>query len=222
MSDTPTIEVLEHHREEVEATGADLSVVLSDAKFFSGNAALQQAGEVRKLVEALVASGIAETDLGIASVRVNASKGMLVKSSSATYVLAVRCREPNKVASVIDALATVKNCSLGHVTWRYDVPDSVRQGWLATCVKRARGAADAMAAALGTRITYVYRVADETYGASAMRRHQHDGYGYDGIELAAPGSAMKRMRVEDTLEGMELAPKEERLVKVRVWFAIAA
>lgn len=222
MSDTPVIEVLEHHREEVEATGADLSIVLADAKFFSGTAALQQAGEVSKLVEALVGSGIAEKDVGIASVRVKASKGVLLKSSSATYVLAVRCRDPNKVAAVIDAVAAVKNSSLGNVTWRYDVPDGVRQGWLATCVKRARGAADAMAAALGSRITHVHRVADETYGASASRREVHDG-GYDMASYGgAPGAMMQRMRVEDALEGMELAPKQERTVKVRVWFAIAA
>lgn len=218
MSDnTPVIEVLEMHREEVAATGADVSVLLADAKFFSGNAALQQAGEVRKLVEALVAAGVAESDVGIESVRVTAGKGMLLRTSSASYVLAVRCREPNKVSAVIDALAAVKNSSLSNVTWRYDVSDSVRQGWLATCVQRARGSADAMAKALGTQVKGVHRIVDETYGSPSSRLPGHDDYSYRAGS-AAPG--MKRMRVEDTLEGIELAPKEEKVVRVRVWFAI--
>lgn len=214
---TPVIEVVEQHHTEVAATGADVALTLSEAKFFSGTAALQQAGEVRKLVEALVAVGIAETDVGIASVHVKTSKGMLLKSSSATYGVSVRCREPNKVAAVIDAIAGVKNCTLGHVAWRYEVPDSVRNGWLATCVQKARGAADAMAQALGAHVSYVYRVVDETMGPSPLTAPRG---GYEDMEY---GSAprMRMQRVADTLEGLELAPKEDRKVRVRVWFAIA-
>ncbi len=219
MSDTPVIEVLEMHREEVPATGADVSILLADAKFFSGNAALQQAGEVRKLVETLVAAGVAESDVGIESVRVTATKGMLLRSSSATYVLAVRCREPNKVAAVIDALASVKNSGLSNVTWRYDVPDSVRQEWLAICVRRARGAAEAMAKALGTEIKGVHRVVDETYGSPSSRHDPGADFGYRGAGSAFPST--KRARVEDALEGVELAPKEEKIMRVRVWFSIA-
>jgi len=78
------IEVVETVTEEVSATGAEVRIRLSGAKYFSGSAALEQASEVRKLVEALTAAVLAASDLGIASVRVDTSKGLSPRSQASS------------------------------------------------------------------------------------------------------------------------------------------
>jgi uncharacterized protein YggE len=215
MADTNLIEVVELHHEDVKATGADLSITLADAKYFRGIAALTQAGEVRKLVEALVANRIAEADIGIESVHAQTSKGVLLKSSSATYTIGVRCREPNQVAAVLDAVTGLKNTFVQAPRWRYDVPDATRNRWLATCLLRAKGAAEAMAQALGMKISSVHRVVDETYAPAAPQSPVHYADG------AAPMARARTSSVESVFEGMDLAPTEERVTRVRAWFAMA-
>jgi len=213
------IEVVEEVTEEIAATGADVRAIVGGARFVAGEAALQQAVEVRKLIDALAAAGIAEKDVGIESVRVSTSKGALLKSSSATYVLAVRCREPKLVAEAIDAVAAQKNCKLDGVTWRYDVPESIRHEWLARCVRKAKAAADAIAGALGARVSGAHKIIDDTHGKSPQSFAPRGGYGgYDG---STPIRAMKQ-RVADALDDLELAPKQEQTVRVRAWFAIAS
>ncbi len=169
----------------------------------------------------LIAVGIGEKDVGIESVRVSTSKGVLLKSSSATYGLAVRCREPKLVAEAIDAVASQKNCVLNGVEWRYDVPDETRHEWLARCVRKAKAAADAMAGALGARVSSASKIIDETHGPSPNSVMLRGGFGGGGYDGSAPGSAMKR-RVADSLESLELAPKQEQTVRVRAWFAISS
>ena len=213
------IEVFESIEEDVAATGADLRITISGARYFAGEAALQQAQEVRRVIDALVAAGIAETDIGIASVRVDTTKGVVLRSSSATYQLAVRCRDTALVAGAIDATSGQKNLVLNQVIWRYDVAESWRHTWLARAVKQAKAAADAMADAAGKTVSHPHRIVDETHGPSSDRnwRGSVPGAGSDdGYGLA---SKMRR-RVVDALENLELAPKQTQVVKVRAWFVI--
>lgn len=213
------IEVFESIDEDVSATGADLRITISGARYFAGEAALQQAQEVRKVIDALVAAGIAEADVGIASVRVDTTKGVVLRSSSATYQLAVRCRDTARVAGAIDATSGQKNLVLNQVTWRYDIDDSIRHGWLGRAVRQAKAAADAMAEAAGKKVSHPHRIVDETHTPSADRhwRGTAPGAGSDGAY--ALGSKMQR-RVVDALENLELAPKQTQTVKVRAWFVI--
>ena len=162
---------------------------------------------------------------GYASVRVDISKGISLRSSSATYDILVKCRDVKLVPAVIDAAATVgKNCALHGVTWLYEVPDAIKNGWLAKAVQQARAAAAAMAEAAGVKLGAPHRIVDESHGPSQERhvlRGAPGGYGGGASDLYAT-SVMRKRSVADSLENLELAPKESRLVTVRAFFAVAS
>ena len=214
------IEVVETVTEEVSATGAEVRIRLSGAKYFSGSAALEQASEVRKLVDALTAAGLAASDLGIASVRVDTSKSLSLHTPSATYEVLVKCRDPKQVPLVIDAASTVgKTCALHGVVWLSEVPEAIENGWLAKAVRQARDAATAIVEAASVKLGAQHRIVDETHDPSQERRPPGEPRGYGGGSLDS-GSMMRNRSVADRLENLELAPKESRRVSVRASFEV--
>jgi len=81
--DTITIETLE--KADVFADSVDLYTKIKGKSFFNGDEAFKKAREVRDLVEELTSFGILEGDILLESVHAHASKGIIGKSSSATY-----------------------------------------------------------------------------------------------------------------------------------------
>ena len=69
----------------------DLHVTVKGSSVVSGDAALKKAKEVNQLVEALISLGVKEDAVKLQGVNIETSSGVLVKSSSASYRLRIRC-----------------------------------------------------------------------------------------------------------------------------------
>ena len=210
MSDVPTIDVSEEYTGEVPASGATLMLSIQSSRLFTGNAALTEAAEVRKLVDALAVAAVGPKDVELANVHVDVNKGMFTTSSSATYTLRIKCTDAARLPAVLDAIAQQKHCTLSNVDWNFDGVTARRAEWLAICAERAKTKADAIARAVGCELTGLERITEE--GAERVA-HEH----------AVPG-AMLRARastsVASELGGLELAPTRSVKVRLRASFRV--
>jgi uncharacterized protein YggE len=156
-----TIKVSAFHREEVSATHADLHVTIKGSSVISGDTALKKAKEVNQLVEALVNLGVKEDAIRLEGVNIETSSGVLVKSSSASYRLKIRCEKLDQFAEMLDVLASQKNASLDYVKWKYD-DDMVRESMLNSAIKKAKSKAQHVAGSLGVKLLGVYDFTETT------------------------------------------------------------
>jgi uncharacterized protein YggE len=217
MSDPPTLEVTERVWDEVPAAHARLFVVVEGSRLFTGNAALEQAAEVRALVEALRPAGVGAGDVQLLGVAAHVTSGLLGKSSSGRYTLAIRCRDVARLPACLDAITAQKACSLTHTEWDHGpAADARRAGWLREAIDRARAKAEAMAAALGAPLAGVRSVTERTLGDpryADVQTHLH--------ALAAPGSmARGRTMAMAAPDFTDLAPSARMGVEVRVVYAL--
>src|ERR1051325_3106211 len=88
-----TIKVSALHREEIFASHANLYVTVKGSSLVSGNEAMKKAKEVSQLVEALTQFGLSSDTIQLQGVRLEASSGALLKSSSAMYHLKVKTQK---------------------------------------------------------------------------------------------------------------------------------
>jgi uncharacterized protein YggE len=150
-----TIKATAFDREEVSATHADLHVTVKGSSLVNGDAALKKAKEVNQLVEALVSLGVKEDAVRLQGVHVETSSGVLVKSSSASYRLKIRCEKLDQFAEMLDVIASQKNVSLDYVKWLYD-DDAIRESMLDQVIEKAKNKAQHIADALGVKLLGVY------------------------------------------------------------------
>jgi len=146
-----TIKVTAFHREEVSATHADLHVTVKGSSVVSGDAALKKAKEVNQLVEALISLGLKEDIFKLQGVHLETSSGVLVKSSSASYRLKIRCEKLDQFAEILDVIASQKNVSLDRVEWKYD-DDAVRERGLNLAIENAKRKAQVIADSFGVKL----------------------------------------------------------------------
>jgi uncharacterized protein YggE len=207
----PTIDVAEEFSGEVPASGAKLHVSIHGSRLFTGNAAFTEAAEVRKLVDALAGTGIGTKDVELANVHVDVNKGVFTTSSSATYSVRIKCSDPARLPSILDAVAQQKHCLLQTIEWSFDGVTTLRAEWLAICAERAKAKAAAIAAAVGLQLAGVERISEDT----PERIDQ---------ERVAPGTTMLRSRssatVASELGGLELAPSRPMTVRLRASFRV--
>ena len=146
-----TIKVTAFHREEISATRADLHVAVKGSSVVSGDTALKKAKEVNQLVEALTSLGVKEEAVKLQGVHVETSSGVLVKSSSASYRLKIRCEKLEQFAEMLDVIASQKNASLDRVEWKYD-DDAARERGLNLAIENARQKAQVIADSFGVKL----------------------------------------------------------------------
>ncbi|OGQ88836.1 MAG: hypothetical protein A2289_20805 [Deltaproteobacteria bacterium RIFOXYA12_FULL_58_15] len=223
MEKPATIQVVEQFFGRVPATAAKLLVSVSGERLFTGRAALKEAVEVRKLIDEVREHGVAEKDVGLESLSVDVSKGLITKSSSAKYLLGIWCQDISQIPAMLDVISKQKNCKLSHIEWDYDGHEATKQEWLKTCVERARAKATAMCAGLGVSLGPVYQVSTEPLGDKKLDADNY--YGAPGAVLSCESSDLevrRRATVADTLSGTELAPNKDMGVRVTISFKISA
>lgn len=157
-----TIHISTSHREEIFSTHADLFVTVRGSSVISGNEAMKKAKEVSALVDELTRAGVAAEDIHLEGVHVETSSGVLLKSSSATYRLRVRCEKLEKLPELLDIVASQKNAALESIGWKYPEEESRARG-LEAAIAAAKSKAEKVASALGVQLLGVYAFTENTF-----------------------------------------------------------
>lgn len=210
MSEPAILKVHEEEHDEVPPSDALLHFTVSGSKLYTGSAALTQAAEVRKLAEQLEARGVSRNLIALEGVVLHTSKGLLMKSSSATYRVRVRVAL-EKLPDVLDAVPELKGCTMTQLAWRYDGAAKLKQKWLATCVTRAREKAAVIARAAGCELDGIESVREIAESAEPLR--------VPGAMLEIP-AVRSRGSIAEELAGIELGPTRRMGVRVEVGFRL--
>ena len=157
-----TIKVSATHREEIFASHANLYVTVKGASMVSGNEAMKKAGEVSQLVEALTRFGLGPDAIQLHGVRLEATSGALLKSSSAIYHLKVKTEKLDQLAGLLDIIAEQKNTNLERIEWRYP-EDEARERGLDSAIAKGKSKAEKVAAAMGVKLLGIYDFMENTF-----------------------------------------------------------
>jgi uncharacterized protein YggE len=166
-----TIRIAAMQREEVPATHADLFVTVKGSSLVNGKEALKKAKEVKELVEGLTGAGVAMADIHLQSIHTETSSGAVLKSSSASYGLRVRCNKLEQIPDLLGVVADQKNATFERVDWKYPDDEALEKGFTAAIAK-AQSRAEKAAAALGVKLLGIHSFEgnlDDEEGPSPMR-----------------------------------------------------
>jgi uncharacterized protein YggE len=150
-----TIHITANAKVEIHAKRADLFIAVRGSSVVSGNEAMKKAKEVSALVDELTSAGIKAENIHLEGVVVEASSGVLLKSSSATYRLRVRCEDLEKLPEALDIVSAQKNAALERVVWKYN-EDGARGRGLESAIAAAKSKAQKVAESLGVKLLGVY------------------------------------------------------------------
>lgn len=154
-----TITITASQQEEVPATHADLFVTVKGSSLVSGDAALKKAKEVNQLVQELLKFGLQADDIHLQSVHAENTAGPILKSSSATYRLRLRCKELAQIPDLLGIITSQKNVSFERLAWKYS-DDEVREVGLEKALIKANKRAAMVAATLGVKLLGVYSLTE--------------------------------------------------------------
>jgi uncharacterized protein YggE len=205
-----TIKISVSHKEEIFATHADLHVTVKGASIVSGAEAMKKAREVNQLVEELNQAGVKEEAVTLQGVHIETASGTLLKSSSASYRLKIRCEDLGQFAGMLDVIASQKNASLDRVTWKYD-EDEARERMLNLVIEKAKRKAEKVAASLGVELLGVYDFIENAYD--------------EETPMPYLAQAMPKARAVAPAEpslGMEVQHNKTIHVNVDVWYRVSA
>lgn len=167
-----TIKITASQREEIQATFADLFVTVKGSSLVSGDAALKKAKEVSQLVDELTRFGLPPEAIHLQSVYAETSGGVLLRSSSATYRLRIRCEKLEQFADLLGIITNQKNATFERVEWKY--PDeAAKEQALEKAIQKAEAKARKVAAAMGVKLLGIYLFTEnvidqETFAPQAM------------------------------------------------------
>ena len=204
-----TIKISTSHREEILASHADLSVTVKGSSVISGNEAMKKAKEVSQLVDELTRFGIPAENIHLQGVRVETSSGGLLKSSSASYRLRVRCDVLDQIAELLDIITSQKNAALDRIDWKYP-EDEARERGLESALVKAKSKADKVAASLGVKLLGIYDFIENSYDEEAPAMFQ-------------PQAMMKsRSSVADAEPslGMDVQHSKMININVEIWYRV--
>ena len=157
-----TLKITASQREEIPASHADLFVTVRGSSLMSGSEAMRKAKEVSQLVDELVRFGISAENIHLQGIHMEASSGALLKSSSASYRLRIRCEKLDQIPDLLDILGLQKNASLERIAWKY--PDqAARERLLEAAIKNAKERAEKVAASLGVKLLGIYQFSENTF-----------------------------------------------------------
>ena len=212
---SPSLDVSETCWAEIAPTAADLHVVLTADRFFSGRAAIEKAEELRRLRALLGEREIDAAAMSLEGASLDVSSGLFTRSSSVTYRVRIHLTDLDLVAAALDAVAHAKSAQLSHVSWDYSGPSDAQAALLADCATRAAAKAKALAAALGVDLAAVRSVREVRSGEDGGPPHYPMAMGEIGAARKRGGS------IRDELAGLELAPKKKVSVAVAITYEIA-
>lgn len=205
-----TIKVSASHKEEIFATHADLHVVVKGSSLVSGNEAMKKAKEVNQLLEALKQTGFKEEAVTLQGVNVSTSTGAVLKSSTASYRLKIRCEDLAKFAEILDVIASQKNTSLTQTEWKYD-EDVTREALLLMTLEKAKSKAAKVAQTMGVKLLGVYDLIENIYDEETAVPYQ---------ALAKPAFRSVPAEQEPSL-GMDVQHSKTIHVNVDIWYRVS-
>ncbi len=204
-----TIKISASHREEILASHADLFVTVKGSSVVSGNEAMKKAKEVSQLVDELTRFGISAENIHLQGVHVETSSGALLKSSSASYRLRVRCEQLGQIADLLDIITSQKNAALERIDWKYPEEEARERG-LESALLKAKSKADKVAAALGVKLFGVYDSLENSFDEEAP------------IMFQAQAMMMKsRAPAAEPSLGMDVQHGKTIHVNVEVWYRVS-
>ena len=204
-----TIKISASHREEILASHADLFVTVKGSSVVSGNEAMKKAKEVSQLVDELTRFGISAENIHLQGVHVETSSGALLKSSSASYRLRVRCDVLSQIADLLDIITSQKNAALERIDWKYPEEEARERG-LESALVKAKSKADKVAAALGVKLLGVYDFLENSFDEEAP------------IMFQAQAMMMKsRAPAAEPSLGMDVQHGKTIHVNVEIWYRVS-
>ena len=206
-----TIKITASHREEIYSSHADLFVTVRGSSVISGNEAMKKAREVCQLVDELTRFGISAENIHLQGVHVQTSSGALLKSSSAIYLLRVRCEKLDQVAGLLDIIASQKNAALERIDWKYP-EDEANQRGLEAALAKAKSKADKVAAALGVKLLGVYDFIENSFDEDAPVMFQPQAL---MMKSRAPAA-----NAEPSLD-MDIQHSKTIQVNVEIWYRVS-
>jgi uncharacterized protein YggE len=207
-----TIKVSAEYKEEIFADRADLFVSVKGSSLVSGNEAMKKAKEVSQLVEALTHYGLSPEAIQLQGVRIEGSSGALLKSSSATYRLKIKCEKLDQLAELLDIIASQKNTSLERIQWKYP-EETAREQAMETALGKAKVKAEKVAGSLNVKLLGIYDFIENVYDEE-MPFPQF-------AAQAAPMRAMAKGAPEPSL-GMDIQHSKTIHVSVDIWYRVSA
>ena len=207
-----TIKVSASHKEEIRASHADLYVTVKGSSLVSGEAAMKKAKEVNQLVEGLTSLGVSPEAIQLQGVHIETSSGALLKSSSATYRLKLKCEKLDMLADLLDAISSQKNATLERIAWKYN-EDEARERGLLTALEKAKSKAEKVAKSLGVKLLGVYDLIENNFDEEMPYP-----------QFAAMQAAPKRsvgITPEPSL-GMDIQHSKIVHVNVEIWYRVTA
>ena len=205
-----TIKVSASHKEEIFATHADLHVTVKGSSLVSGNEAMKKAKEVNQLLEALNQAGVKEEAVTLQGVNVSTSTGAVLKSSTASYRLKIRCEDLTKFAEILDVISSQKNAALTRTEWKYD-EDATREALLLMTLEKAKSKAVKVAQAMGVKLLGVYDLIENIYDEEAAMPFQP--------QMKA---AFRSALAEEPSLDMDVQHTKTIHVNVEVWYRVSA
>jgi len=206
-----TIKISASQREEISASHADLFVTVKGSSVVSGDQALKKAKEVSQLVEALINFGLSPEAIHLQGIHIETSSGVLLKSSSATYPLKVKCEKLDQLAEVLDIIASQKNATLERIDWKYP-EEAARERGLEAALAKAKSKADKVAMSLGVKLLGVYDLIENIYDEE-MPYPQF-------AAQAMPMRAIAKGAPEPSL-GMDIQHSKTVHIGVDIWYRVS-
>ena len=205
-----TIKISASYREEILATYADLFVTVKGSSVFSGNEAMKKAKEVSQLVDELTRFGISAENIHLQGVHVETSSGALLKSSSASYRLRVRCDVLSQIADLLDIITSQKNAALERIDWKYPEEEARERG-LESALVKAKSKADKVAVALGVKLLGVYDFLENSFDEEMPIMYQAQAM----MKSRAPAP------VAEPSLGMDVQHGKTIHINVEVWYRVS-
>lgn len=206
-----TIKVSASYKDEIFAAYADLHVTVKGSSIVSGEEAMKKAREVNQLLEALKQAGVKEEAVTLQGVNISTSTGAVLKSSTASYRLKIRCDDLSKFAGILDVIASQKNATLTRTEWKYD-DDATRDALLLTTLQKAKSKAEMIAQTMGVKLLGVYDLIENVYDEETAPPYQ---------ALAKPAFRSAPAEQEPSL-GMEVQHSKTIHVNVDIWYRVSA
>ena len=182
----------------VAASVCEVWLRVTGARYLTGHAVFEQAGEVAKVVAAATAAGVPRGDVHLAEVSIDSRSRIVTTTTEATYVLRIDLREFSLLADLLTAATGPKTCELARTVWRFEEDAARVDGWVAEVLRDVRRRAGAMAAAAGVTLGPVLEI---THHHGEAGGHA-DGSQADSMMLGDFDEApARRRRVADSLPG---------------------
>jgi len=207
-----TIKVSASHKEEISADRADLFVTVRGSSVVGGDQALKKAKEVSQLVEALTSFGLSPEAVQLQGIHFETTSGVLLKSSSASYRLKIRCEKLEQLATLLDVVAEQKNAVLERIEWKYP-EEAARERGLEAALAQAKSKAAKVVASLGVSLLGVYDLIENNFDEEAPFPQF--------AAQAMSARAMSKAAPEPSL-GMEIQHSKTITVQVEIWYRVSA